>query len=673
MREKYTPNNDQYFATLEGDELIGAIRHKIELFYDDVENMGIRDLIHRCYRAYYGGDLSKNSPLFENAKITSYGDSGQIMNLKLNHYRNLLKHTRQLSTAEKPAFVCRANNSDYKSQVQTVLGNGLIDYYMRELGMSASIGQAIENCLVQMEGWIHVPWDPSLGDIYEISTDGQPIYTGDISFTAHALLDIARDVSLGHDDEHNWLAVRSKKNRWDLIAVNPDETENLLNAVLNEEDDTGIQDFANRKVSEDLVDVWTFYHKKTPALPEGKMVQFCGDALLINMDFPYDKIPLHRLTADRIINTPYGYSPAVDIVGGQEALNILTSTIMTNQGTHGLQNVWTRRGDKIEVNMLASGSKHFQSDEMPKPLQLTSTSPEVFNFRREIIGDMQTLQGVPAAMRGNPEASLKSGSAIAIVVAQAVQFASLIDEGKDTLIGDVGTTVINHLQKFPKTERVAKLVGNFNRPFTKTFKSEDLSEINRVSVEKISPMSKTISGRAEIANQLLQQGMLENSKQYMSVLMTGQLDPAIEGAQSELLNIRAENEALQNGEIIDVIMTENHKMHIKEHKSILENPEAKKDGKLVTNTLAHIQKHINVWKATPPELLFILGFEPAPNFPAQMPQPNQPQPEGGGSGEGVVMPEEEAAMPNMPNLPKEAPPQAVNAYEGAVQNGMTPN
>jgi hypothetical protein len=42
-----------------------------------------------------------------------------------------------MTTANRPALETRAINTDYKSQVQTKLGNGLLDYYMREANMES--------------------------------------------------------------------------------------------------------------------------------------------------------------------------------------------------------------------------------------------------------------------------------------------------------------------------------------------------------------------------------------------------------------------------------------------------------------------------------------------------------------------------------------------------------
>lgn len=665
MRNNYRNNNDVYFAHLEGDDFVNAVRNKIDLFYDDVKNMYLRDLIERSYRCYYGADLSQNSPLFESSKLTTKGRSNEIVDLKLNHHRNLIKHTKQLVTNQKPALGCRASNSDYKSQAQTVLGVGLVDYYMREKSVGSVLSQAVESCLVEAEGWVHAPWNPGAGEKYDLDESGKPIFEGDIEFSVHSLLDVARDYSLSHNANHSWLCVREKKNRWDLIASHPEYKDEIIAANAEDLTDYEVDAFQVRRTSDELIDVWTFYHDKTAAVPDGRLAIICGDALLFDGKNPYEKIPLFRLVADKILKTPYGYSPAMDSIGGQEALNILTSTIMTNQATFGVNSVWTRRGDPIDVTQLSEGLKHFESDTMPQAVQLTATPAEIFNFRKTIIGELETLHGISSTVRGNPENNLKSGSALALVVSQSIQFASLLENSYNALMEDVGTAIITHLRTFSRTPRVAKIVGNFNRPFMKEFNADDLSQINRVVVEQQSALSKTISGRVEMATQLLQNGFIENAKQYITVLQTGNLDPAIEGAQSMLLNIRAENEDMQNGLDVSVIATEHHEMHIKEHRTILENPEAKRNPELVTRVLSHIQGHINTWRTTDPAILMVTGQNPPPQSPNNLPAPQAPSQgiDPSAMTNAPSLPDEEPNMPNMPNLPPNAPPETQQAFD----------
>lgn len=695
---------DTYWAAAPSEEFINEMHQRIRDFYDDLRDTGIYYLLKKSFTAFYGGDLKESGmgSLFESSRLSRGGKQGEITNLKTNHFRNLVKHTLQLATSQKPALSCRATNSDYKSQTQTLLATGILDFYMREKRLTQKFTHAVELSLVLGEGWIHCPWNVNDGEVIDVHPEtNAPIHEGDLEFSVHGITDVVRDVSL-KDSSHKWLCVRNFESKWDLAAKYPDLADDIL---LEDDSSFDYQNFESfnfavrrgQKKSEDQVTMWTFYHEPSEAMPAGRMVQFVGDVVLFDGPLPYRKVPLYQCSPDRIINTPYGYSPAFELLGPQQAVDILSSTIMTNQATNGIQNIWTRKGDDLSVRSLQGGMKHISSEEMPQPLQLTRTAPEVFNFRNEIIEEMETLSGISSTVRGNPEANLKSGSALALVVSQSIQFSSLLEASYTSLIEEVGTAVINQLRDFSQTKRVASIIGESNRPFQKEFTSDDLALVNRVVVEPVNPLSKTTSGRIEIANNLLEKGFIENPKQYMTVLMTGNLDPAIEGNNHEMLNVRAENEALRNGEPVTVLITDHHESHIKEHKSLLANPEARRDPEFVARVLAHIQDHLDQWRTADVAILAITGQQPppppngktliqegampdregdskaspqlasSPNAPVSNPNPAQQAP---------VQPQmmapnlpPESRMPNqprppaLPSLPQEAPPEAQLAYE----------
>lgn len=689
--------NDQYFASLPITDFIQEAHGRVGDYYDFLRESGLFYLWEKSYRAYFGARLtgSKYSgQLFDSSEIRQGGKAGEIAHLKINHYRSLLKHTLQLATATKPAYACRATNGDYKSQTQAILGNGLVDYYLREKKLTGILTHAVENSLVFSEGWVHDPWDATHGEKYGVHPDtGAVIYEGDLRFSVHTPLDVVRDTEQSDTDNHEWLMVRTFVNRWELAAKFPAVAEQILainpGSYQYENGETFNIRVRESQANSELVTMWTFYHKKSDAMENGRLVQFVGDVMLVDGPIPYRRIPLHCVRPDKLIGTSFGYSPAFDVLGPQQGLDILNSTIMTNNANNGVQSIWTKAGDPVTVTQLQGGMKNLQSEEMPQPIQLTKTAPETFQFRQELIGEMETIIGISATVRGNPEANLKSGSALALVVSQSIQFASLLEASYNALVEDVGTDIIVQLRDFSKTRRVANILGESNRPFRKEFSGDDLDSINRVVVEATSPLSKTISGRIEMASDLLEKGFIETAKQYIMVLTTGQLDPAIEGAQHELLNIRAENEDMRDGKPVQAIVTDIHADHIKEHRSLLSNPEARKNPQFLRLVLKHIDDHLFQWRNADPAVLMITGQEPPPPPPppAGMPPPPGapvgPGQPGGQPGPGPAaggpqpapgqIPElmsrqkptdaQQPAMPNMPSLPNEAPESAKAAFE----------
>jgi hypothetical protein len=231
---------------------------------------------------------------------------------------------------------------------------------------------------------------------------------------------------------------------------------------------------------------------------------------------------------------------------------------------------------------------------------------------KQLEGLVETLSGVNSVVRGNPEANLRSGNALALIQAQAVMFASGLQQSYVLMMEEVGTAIIKILQDFAKAPRIAAIAGKAHRMELKEFTSEDLMAIDRVRVGVSNPMSKTVAGRLEIANNLLQMGLITNPKHYFTVLHTGNLDTMIEGEEQELLLIRKENEWLMEGKVPVVTPIDAHNLHIAEHKAVLADPDSRQNPELVQAALDHIQEHIDALRNTDPALLQMVNQQPLP-------------------------------------------------------------
>jgi len=279
---------------------------------------------------------------------------------------------------------------------------------------------------------------------------------------------------------------------------------------------------------------------------------------------------------------------------------------------------------------------------------------------------METISGISSVTRGNPEASLKSGNALALVQSMSLQFISGLQHSYVKLIEDVGTGLIKMLQDFASVPRIAMIVGETNRTYMEKFVGDDLSQISRVMVDVGNPLAKTTAGRVQMAEQMLQMNLIRTPEQYISVINHGKLESMTDGIDRQLLLVKAENEALVAGEEVSVVDIEPHSLHIKEHRDVLADPSLKKDPELVARVLMHIQEHITALQTVAPDLLMHIGEQPlAP--PGGMPA-NQPSPEEMvNQGDPGVAPDVLEQLPNGPNpnmsLPQPANPPA--PFEGA--------
>ncbi len=647
-----------YWASLPENEIADEILDKVDQYYKYLSLSGRLDLYRRSWAYYY-------RPRLTGARLNAVGEQGELTALSVNHYRNLLLHLETMTTQIKPSFEPRAINSDMKSQSQTILATGLLDYYMREKMLSRNIKRAVKQSLMFGEGFIQAEWDATSGERYGTTNTGAIVYQGDIKYTNYMPIDVIRDftkISSGQDD---WYVLRSFENKYTLAAKFPDLRKEIL------DDSIDMLEIARTTTlnalaleHSDNVIVYTLVHKPTPALPRGRFAT-CLDngTVMLNGPIPYGHTHVYRIAPDEEEGTIFGFTVGYDLLSMQEGLDILYSTAMTNQATFGVQNILAPKGHDLSVSQMAGGMNLMEYDVKigkPEALNLTQTPKEIFNFMGMLEKLSETISGVNSVARGNPEASLKSGAALALVQSMAIQFSMGLQQSYAELIGNLGTGTIDILKEFASVPRVAAITGKSNRPIMKEFVGEDLGSINRVLVDMGNPMTNTVAGRVNLADTLLEKNMIDDPDQYITVITTGRWEPAIQGKQSEMLLIKAENEGLADGIPQRVIITDNHVQHINEHKSVLANTEARQDpnSPMMQATLQHIQEHINALRTGDPTLLALIhqhSLQPVPQAPSPAPELNAANPV-----------QQQANGVKMPRLPK--PPQGTDQRSAEIIN-----
>lgn len=195
------------------------------------------------------------------------------------------------------------------------------------------------------------------------------------------------------------------------------------------------------------------------------------------------------------------------------------------------------------------------------------------------------------------------------------------------------------------------IAGKSQRNLMREWTKEDLSTISRVVVDMGNPLNRTTAGKVNMAEQLIQAQLIKNPDQYLQVINTGRLEPLTEGTVSENLYIKNENEDMQAGKEARAIWTDQHALHIIEHKTLLANAEARRDPELLQRVFSHIQDHIELLKNTPPENLMMTGQQPlAPEGMMEGGAEGPPE-----LGEDMAANDpilKEASNVGMPNMPK---------------------
>jgi hypothetical protein len=721
---------EQYWASVEPDQLPDVLAEKAQLYFQHLDETGRIELWRRSTRAYYGFD--PKGGWSSSAAISFGGEQGELSKVRENHYRSLIEHIHVMGTGDRPAYQARAMRATYDALQQAELANKLLDYFLTEKRIEDACTEAAEHALIYGEGWLSLTWDHAAGEQYgvqevplynddgteQLDDQGQPkveeqvVYEGDIKARVHHPLRVIRD-SREHIKELRWIILLEEVNRWDLIAEYPEHEEQIKEAgAPHYVTRSNLFDHSVNKRSDeyqpgdsDKVHVLTFYHAKTPAMPDGRHAQVCGDVWLFDGPLPYEEIPVHPIVPAVEMQSGHGYGRSWDLLCLQEALDSTATAILSNHDALGVQNIVAPEGANVLAKDIARNLRlleYPQGMDKPESLDLLQIKPEQFELLTHWQRAMETLSGVNQVARGNPEREM-SGSAMALIHAMAIKFNNGFQKSYIRLLEQVGTSMLKIIRSFADTPRVAEIAGPEARPKLVTFHKDSVKDVSRVAIELGNPIQRTTAGKVQLADQMLEKYMGTpyelTPAQYLQVIKTGNYEPLYESERSERMNIQQENEALGQGQDAPVLKTDRHDMHIREHLAILQNPLVREDEQIAGAVLSHIQEHAGLWAQVSfqePWVLAATGMPPAPPPQGMAPvggPPGGPQgaPGGGGPGGGPLggggppqggQPpqgpqqgggQQQANVPgaggqdNMPNMPN-APTNPLSGEKGPAAN-----
>jgi hypothetical protein len=620
-------NRGSYWAAADADKIGSELNDRRERYYRFLRGSGQLEIWRTAVEKWFSGanDLGK---------VRIDGSDDEQLRMSVNHTRNVGQILLNNITQQKITFQPKATNTDSRSQTQTILSKGILEYIFKDQHIDTMAREVVDMTLAMGEGGVHVYWDEMAGDEYDYDeATGKRTFTGGIKFDILNPLDIIRDYTSVTTRDPQWTMIRKWRNKYDLAAKYGGSDQEAYDAICavpgrNPTDPYsplvnwfGLWNFTPSDADE--VAVYEFYHLPSPSMPQGRHTTFI-DASIVLEDGPMElkSIPVFRTFGGVHFGRNFGYSSMFDCFSVQSGIDALYSSIATNNSL-AIQNIMIPNGAGIKINRSRGGMNIIKYDPKvgkPEALQLVQTAPETYNFLRILETDIEKLSGVNSVARGQPEASLKSGAALALVQSQTIQFAQGLNASYTEFLDDLASMVIELYQKNADLEQTAVIVGRANRSFVKQFVKGDLDRIVRVSVDLGSPMANSLSGRVQMAQDLLQYKGI-TPEQYLMVVETGRLENMTEGPTAELLNIRSENERLADGKPAQALIFDNHPLHIKEHHSLVASPEARENPEMVQATLAHVQEHLQLWFNADPNVLMALGIPAAPQPPPPPPPP----------------------------------------------------
>lgn len=638
---------DEYFARLPSTECVEVCQDLIDGYFVEATRSGRIALYRTSFYDYYEGFLVKG-------QLYRKGAQGEQTGITVNNYHNFIKHRVTQTCEQRLSYEPQAVDGSHRAMEQIRLAKGLLNLYTEraDIDLDGVLRQATQFSQMFLESYVAALWDETKGKPVAIDIGSNELVPeGDIDIKVYDPLSVVRDVYRSDAKSDEWVILKEEVNKVNLAVQYPqyeaDIMADALDAVYKER-----QIYPCYSPLSDIIWKWTLFHKRTIAVPDGRKLTFINDRVILD-DGPlppeYRDIPVHRMAAEDLAGSPWGYSDTMDALPVCNAISRLHSTVLTNNVTFGLQHILVPNDGGFNESSLGTGLQALGWDAAkgpnykPEALNLTKSAPETYDYIDKLTQTVGTLMGINEVTRGNPDLILKgqaNAEAMALMSTQSIQFNSDLSKAYQSLAERVGTAIIIMLAKKSVVPRQGRVMSMSGKPFSKQFKADDLSMIDKVTVKTGNPLSQTTAGRTQIANSLINGGWIKNRQDYMQVIETGSLDPLLESSDMEISLIKAENDALSKGEMVTAAVFDDHVSHIAEHKILFASPEARKDPMLLQNGTAHIQQHIdflagNAQHGPMNPILATIGNQPTlpPNTPngivlPKMPPMPVPQPQG---------------------------------------------
>lgn len=640
----------KYFAAVGHKEIGSKLMARLEQY---AKNDGARRAQYaHAYAHYFGVEAGAGIT----TGVTRKGEQGELAAVRVNRARSLARALHALVTGPKVSWRPQARNGDSGSAKATSLASGLLEDEWKTKGMVDVWLCWLEQAIAFADAYVFPEWDRSKGPPLA-ARNGQLILQGDV--TLHNVLpwDVFFDGSRGSYKALDCRYVRLEKNRFSLAKMTRrlvdgrtgDECENaILGATGPTELGTsdratqGGRDSVTGDTDDDTVPVWYFFHDATPALPMGRRTILLSEDVVLE-DGPlrptYDEVPLYRLAAGEMFDTPRGWTPFWDSLGIQEILDGIETTLSTIITTLGNPTVGYEKGSELSPEKIGAGFRtweHPPGTQPPAAIQLAVFPPNALEYRKELKGDQQQGFGLNDVALGQPQGAQMNAQAFAVLASMAVQQASPLQSAAVTALGRLGTGYLKTLRQHVSRERILKVTGKASQHLysERRWKGSDLRPIDAATVDVGNPLEQTAAGRTMLLQTYLAvPGVITSPEQIQQVAETGRMEPATRGLRDELQLIQAEYEQLQEGVNPPVHTYQNHPLHYRENAAVLSNSDALGDRGIVDAVHAHLDQHYLEYFGNQPDQdpmrqqrqRFLLGQGPEPMAPPP-PPPGQDAP-----------------------------------------------
>lgn len=586
-------NKDKkYFASKEAKDLINECNKTIDSYYNSSQ-------IYQVWRR--NNYLYHQNVASEPLEFT--GARGEMISLSIPKARKLVRDYLAIVTKQKLKFKAVMKDHKYTSWSDSKIADAISEHLVNTQHLDNKRDKLGEHVFVLGQSFLWCTWDSEKGNEIQNPITGEMEKAGGVSIKIKSPTDVFYKHDVGNQwDDVQWCVVSDKTNKYDLASLHPEHAEYLesYNQISDNTYNSIDSFYSNIKnATDETITVYHFYHKPTPALPQGRMVIYVDDSCVL-YDGPnvYESLPVFACIPETIDDLVLGYPQFSNLTAVQEMLDHNYSVIASNQSVYGLQSMLNPKGSDIGVrqlfgvNFIDYTPQNVDGGGKPEPLQYPSTPSEIFNMVDRYSSAIDNLGGINAALRGQTPQGITAASAIATLTANALEFISSFSRSLHETVTNCTSFATKLYFMFGAEEQFIQVVES-GVSINKKYNRDMLNSFDKYNIEITNPLLNSYSFNLNSAESLLAKGIITDPKTYFRVLEGDRTSILYDDDLQEEMLIQQENDDLIDNVPCSVIFYDNDDLHIMHHKSLLMNPNIRRNMNPETLQLIldHIQQH----------------------------------------------------------------------------------
>ena len=584
----------KYFAQEKSDKLTSEC---MKFINESRTSYGIYDVRERNTSIYYQNVLAD--------PISPSGSRGELVSMSIPKARKLVRDYISIIVKQKLKFKALMKTHEYKNWEDVKITDALIENIVKYNRLEDKRDKLAEQAYVLGQSFLWTTWNQEAGRDVLNPLTGLVEKGGAADIKVVHPNKLHYNIIQGENSNWNdvqWCIVENVDNKYNLGALHPEFKEELESLNYNED----LEDFKDTNFfglssnyKEEIVKVYHFYHKASPALPQGRMVIFCSsDIVLYDGPNPYEQLPVFPCIPETVDSLLLGYPAFSNLVAAQEMLDHNYSVIASNQSVYGLQSMLNPTGSNLTatqvfginfVNYTPAGP---DGGGKPEPINFPSTPAEVFSMVDRYGLEIDNIGGLNSALRGQAPGGVTAASAIATLTANSLEFMNSYSRSIHTSITEAVSFAAKLYYSFGSEIQYLEMNTN-NMSTSKEYKRDALKNFEKVDIDLVNPLLNSYSFNLNSANELLSQGIITDPKTYFRVLEGDRTSIMYDDDLQEQMLVQLENDDMMEGQPCTVLFHDTHALHIQQHKKLLMNPELRRQLKpeILQLILQHIEEH----------------------------------------------------------------------------------